>query len=602
MITFKSPAQIPLLLIGLALSLLSLNVLAESDIPAVVVEINENFKSTTVGQGIEYWVADSAEPEPREVLAREGWNRYQQDSLSFGFSPEPHWIRFRLVNSAKTPREILLEIANPYLDYIDVYEYSTTGEQLNHSILGDQFPAKERSILHSNFLAAIEFAANENKDILIRVQTRSTNRVPLELWDAQHYIVADYYRTVIQSLLYGALFAIAIYHLMLFFSVKEKAYLYFSISALGMLCVVLSLDGVATALLWPTFTKMGDYFILLGMTGTIIATGLFSQSVLNLQEHRRLNQAMTASCIAASVLSVLCFVLQYQLALKIALVLALIHAILQIVVYFARLLQGYEPAKYVATAIILGATGIIITILATTGRIPSHPLSLNAVAIGTVLAVLFYSFALSNRMNLDRALREAAQLQLTQDLDFKVRERSKELEHANEKLLHASITDGLTGLMNRRRFDEVLNTEFRRAFRQKHPLAVLMMDIDYFKKLNDNYGHQFGDLCLKEVATRIGQCLNRPPDICARYGGEEFVILLPNTPLEGAVNVAKSINKQVAAAPIDNAEHTVTVTISIGVAACIPESIEASEALMKAADDSLYKAKEEGRNRVAYVD
>ena len=127
-----------------------------------------------------------------------------------------------------------------------------------------------------------------------------------------------------------------------------------------------------------------------------------------------------------------------------------------------------------------------------------------------------------------------------------------------------------------------------------------MMDIDHFKNLNDNYGHPFGDLCLQTVAKTIGQCLNRPPDICARYGGEEFVVILPNTDLEGAVHVAQLIVQQVAETTVSDPSHAVNLTLSIGVTATIPDQTGDHEALMRTADECLYRAKENGRNRVEY--
>ena len=149
-------------------------------------------------------------------------------------------------------------------------------------------------------------------------------------------------------------------------------------------------------------------------------------------------------------------------------------------VYFIRMIEGYKPARYVVAAILFACIGVVINILTVSGRLPSSALGANAAAIGGALASIFYSLALSNRMNLDRSLREKAQLKLTYDLDRKVKQRSLELKQANEKLLQASITDALTGLFNRRHFDDVYDAEYRSAYRKKQSIAVLMMDIDYF--------------------------------------------------------------------------------------------------------------------------
>ena len=565
-----------------------------------VLNIDARFNNQILGRGVEYRVAENDDESAMQAKEATDWIVSEQDSLSFGFSPRARWIRFSLHNLSEETRDILIELSNPYLDYIDVYTITSKSEIAGHVTLGDQFPAITRPILHANFLAPINLPSKSQQLILIRVKTVSTARIPIQVWDEQHYVGANYKRTLIQSLLYGALVAIAIYHLMLFFSIKEKAYLYYGASVLGMLCIVFSLDGIPTAILWSNSIRVGDYFIMLGICGTIACTALFSRVVLDLYEFPMLNRIMQILFVIALALWVGTFVAPYHIVLKLGLFMALVHAVVLIGVYSIRVVHGYSPAKYAASAVIFAAIGIIITVLTSVGKIPSHPLGANAAGIGTVLSVLFYSLALSNRMNIDRALREEAQRNLIEDLDQKVRERSDELQKANGELLQASITDGLTGLMNRRYFDEVFLSEYRRAFRQKQPISVLMLDIDFFKRLNDNYGHQFGDLCLQEVAKRIQQSLNRPPDICARYGGEEFIIVLPNTPLEGAVRVAEMINKKIGATPVCDDENSVLVTISIGVSVCVPEQASNNEGLMKQADMYLYKAKENGRNQVAY--
>ena len=569
--------------------------------PATVITVDKGFTSQQVGQGVEYWVESNDALTPLAVLGREKWSVYENESLNFGFSSEPRWIRFRINNAGSKEKELLVEIDNPYLDYIDIYTFSETGEQLKHAVLGDKLPATERAILHSKFISSVTIPAQAHRDLLLRVETISTNRIPIELWDTEYFIEQDYQRFVMKSLLYGGLVAIGIYHLMLFFSVKEKAYLYFCTSVFGMLCVILSSDGISTALLWPSSTNIGDHFILLGICGAIASTSVFSQIVLKLWEKKYQNMAVNTTLVISIGLGVSAFFAPYQLILKLALGLAFVQAVLQIFIYFNRLFEGYEPAKYVSTGIVVAATGIIINILTVTGRLPSHPLGINAAAIGTIFAVLFYAFALSNRMILDRTLREEAQLKLTRDLDLKVRERSEALQQANEQLLEVSITDGLTSLLNRRRFDEIYSCEYKRAYRQKQSIAVLMIDIDFFKKINDNYGHQFGDLCLREVAARITDCLNRPPDICARYGGEEFVIVLPNTALDGAIKVAETINHRVATEAMQGEGVSVKATVSVGVSAVVPESKEAQELLLKQADEYLYAAKEKGRDCVIHA-
>jgi diguanylate cyclase (GGDEF)-like protein len=170
-----------------------------------------------------------------------------------------------------------------------------------------------------------------------------------------------------------------------------------------------------------------------------------------------------------------------------------------------------------------------------------------------------------------------------------------------KKLEHQSIRDGLTGLFNRHFLEIALERELARAVRRKGSLAVLMMDIDHFKKLNDQFGHSAGDAVLKEVAHTFSSCV-RTEDLICRYGGEEFTIILPDTTPEDTLNRAEVIRKAVAnlRTELDNDLYS-SVTVSIG-AAIFPKDGQSSELLLRQADAALYRAKREGRNRVVMVD
>ncbi|ATI03843.1 MULTISPECIES: diguanylate cyclase domain-containing protein [Cycloclasticus] len=175
-----------------------------------------------------------------------------------------------------------------------------------------------------------------------------------------------------------------------------------------------------------------------------------------------------------------------------------------------------------------------------------------------------------------------------------------EAKLAQEKLERLAQYDGLTGLANRRSFDQRLQGDWNLAERNQTPISLLFIDIDCFKQFNDIYGHQTGDDCLKAVASVIsGQCF-RPSDLSARYGGEEFTIILPNTDKNGAQVIAERVRKAVFDLHWEHSGNTAAdyVTISIGIGTCIPSTGQTVDTLIKMADESLYKAKEQGRNRI----
>jgi diguanylate cyclase (GGDEF)-like protein len=185
----------------------------------------------------------------------------------------------------------------------------------------------------------------------------------------------------------------------------------------------------------------------------------------------------------------------------------------------------------------------------------------------------------------------------------KIIEEKELLEDLNEKLVRLSIIDGLTGIPNRRNFDDYFPQEWKRAIREKSSISLIMCDIDHFKIYNDTYGHIEGDECLRRVAAVLAEALKRPADMVARYGGEEFVVILPNTDLKGAMAIAEVLRSVVEAENIEHINSKVSnrVTISLGVASVVPGESLDSEALLECADQALYMAKESGRNRVSYL-
>lgn len=180
---------------------------------------------------------------------------------------------------------------------------------------------------------------------------------------------------------------------------------------------------------------------------------------------------------------------------------------------------------------------------------------------------------------------------------------TRKLDNANQELQRLSSSDGLTGIPNRRYFDQALAREWRRARRNGSEIALILGDVDMFKAYNDAYGHQAGDDCLRQVASTLVACLDRGGDLAARYGGEEFVVILPDTSQGGALFVAERVRQGVRALGQPHlASPFGQVTLSLGVACLVPDENTSEQTLIEAADRALYRAKEQGRDRVCRFD
>jgi diguanylate cyclase (GGDEF)-like protein/PAS domain S-box-containing protein len=188
-------------------------------------------------------------------------------------------------------------------------------------------------------------------------------------------------------------------------------------------------------------------------------------------------------------------------------------------------------------------------------------------------------------------------LQVNAQLQQQVKAQAAALKQAERKLEKFALVDHLTSVANRRRFDEYLQQEWRRAQRQGGALTLIMCDVDYFKRYNDLYGHLAGDKCLQQVAKILRQAVRRAGDLVARYGGEEFAVILPSTPTDGAIHLVEKIRTNIAALAVANGDDP--LSLSFGVASLTPGHPFSMHRLIAAADQALYFAKHNGRNRYA---
>jgi len=294
--------------------------------------------------------------------------------------------------------------------------------------------------------------------------------------------------------------------------------------------------------------------------------------------------------------------------------------------------KGNVSARYftIAWAFLITATFYFAASMA--GLIDRTTAAQYSQMLGFVLEVTLLSFALAERINRERAAREEAQqnaLLLSQqvvqereakvesqnaliemqrrtneDLELRVMDRTAELQRtmqnlevANRELAKLSHTDALTQVSNRRFFDKSFDDELQRASRGNQSLSLLLVDIDYFKRVNDTYGHLIGDECLRRVAEAICRVINRTSDLVARYGGEEFAVLLPLTSAESAVKMAEDVRREVEAIDMIHQGKHVVLSVSIGVAGWIPQRNETPDRMIETADDALYQAKNAGRNQ-----
>lgn len=261
---------------------------------------------------------------------------------------------------------------------------------------------------------------------------------------------------------------------------------------------------------------------------------------------------------------------------------------------------------------------ILLTVILRVDPVPSAIAILFTLVANTLAIIFYYPIALHDSMTSSLTLYSAALLlsvanymdaravRLSYLLQWRGELQAELLRARNSELRRISERDELTGLSSRYRYERYVDVLFKRAVDEKTPFSVVMVDVDHFKRVNDVYGHVYGDRVLERVGSLIQQALRAEDDFAARYGGEEFIVLLPQTDQAAALKVAERIRTlvQVAGSPAfsrDVNESALFTTVSCGVMTCIPTEEQTPQMLVEAADRALYQAKSEGRNRVCCV-
>ncbi len=532
------------------------------------------------------------------------WEEIKSEVFNRGYSDSVWWLRFNIENPHKSGNW-LMEIAYPVIDFIDVYQISNR-KGSKRFLLGDKHPFEQRPILHRNFLVPIDLTQSESTTIYIRVKSTSAVQVPLNLWDLQSFYEQDISNNLIEGIYFGGLLIIALYNLFMFSVLRDRVYIYYVANVFFVLMFFMCLHGWSYQYFWPHASQWNDTSILVFLSLLLMSSYAFSGRLLDVpnlsKTYNRIHYGALSFC---AFLTLFAFLAPYKFAIKATILFSVISCIWGFVTGFAALKKGNSSAQYYLLAWSMFLTGSIVMALNKFHILPRNTITDSAIQIGSLLDVLFFSFALADRINAERALRIHAQQdaldiqrQANEELETRVEQRTRDLEYANQKLQELSDTDQLTQLKNRRYLDKFIGQEFDRAHRQKKSIAILLVDIDHFKSVNDTFGHLLGDECLKAVAQRINSLVRRPADLVARYGGEEFCLVLPDTTSEGAFIVAENIRKAIEKKPIVVIDQEIKLTASIGVKAAIPLNRADALRFIALADNALYDAKSKGRNCV----
>lgn len=525
----------------------------------------------------------------------------------FGFQEGAFWFHVAIVNRNADEQRWLLVQRYALSDFIDVYLKYPDG-RIVHQAGGDTLPFEARSIhyRHPNFW--LDLPADERVDLLVRVQSQSSMQVPLDLYTPTAFIDLSRDAQLAIGIYYGILTALFFYNLVLWLTLRDPSYFWylFHISAFGM--VLFTLNGLGFEYLWPNSPWLADKSVPLSICLALIGMLQFARTFLELPERWRQGNIGTLALIAFfALLAAASLELPYRVSIQIATKAVLFGVAWIAIVTVVVLRRGYASAWLFLVAWALFLLGTTTFTLVAFGILPKTFYTEYGVQMGSALEMLLLSIALGRRYSSLRNENERIVSEANLRLERKVAQRTQELrgtlaqlEDAHTRLRDSSRRDGLTGLYNRTHFREAFEALLIDSRLDGRPLSLLMIDLDHFKNINDQYGHLVGDDCLRWAAHRIGDTLRPHKALLARYGGEEFIVGLPNHDLVAAANVGEMLRRQLQQDLCAVRGHQIRISASIGVHTVQPtkDIVSSIDAALMAADLALYSAKAKGRDRV----
>ena len=550
-----------------------------------------------------YFLDESGEMTVQQVTSLEAEGRFGPSRVVLPASPANNWAGFRLENISEEPVARLIGFDEPHLVNADLYTRSNGGWQEMRN--GLTVPYSERPYASRLPVFKVVLAPGESRDFYLMFNTAyPMTTVGIHVQKEQDFSWHQLQQIIFSSLYLGALGAIVLYNLFLLFSLKEKLHFYYVAQGFLFSLFVYSYSGLViyTGIDAVNFNRFGA-----ATTASQAFFLLFTRELLKTKARiPRFDKAILTLIVIISVLAVFVFLdtVYYQYIVMLSMPLMIMQLGLGIHAYVKRV----DMAKFYILGTGWYILGVMVLAAVNQGFLQYTLLTRFGFLLGSLAEMIIFSLALAYRIKLLQNQKNSYQQELlakqeteTERLGHLVAKRTAELETANRELEALAQKDGLTGLFNRRYFDQVFLREHQNAMRRSTPLSLIMSDIDYFKNYNDSQGHQAGDACLRRVAELFKSQIKRATDVIARYGGEEFVVLLPDTALQQAAELAERIREAMGGSGLEHpASPLGRVSMSFGVA-CTGESgpdAKSPADLLALADKMLYQSKEQGRNRV----
>jgi diguanylate cyclase (GGDEF)-like protein len=521
-----------------------------------------------------------------------------------GSSASAWWVRLVVHNPHTTPLSWIAEFTYPFTDFVDAYRRTADGtvEQVNS---GDHQSGQGDPLGIAGIELSFSTAPGASDTIYFRLRFQREGIVDFHhlIWTPEPFARHQQLLVGLYGVVLGIGGTLLLYNLILFLSIRAPEYGWYLLYLASAIAMFFAQSGLGNRYLWPEWPTLKDAMPIVAAQALFLFGVQFTRAFLDTRRWVPRVDRLLLGMLLLDALSLALFLAGMRsAAIELVFVLGLLFGLFPLLGAWLWS-QGHKVARSYTLAWTLLTVLTATTVLRLMGGLPAIP-SLNWMArVGYIMEGLLLSLALADRIRLLKAQKESAEEEQQRaseealvQLEREVAMRTVELVEARRIADEQARTDSLSGLPNRRAFFELAKQELKRAKRYASPLSVIMLDIDHFKQINDNYGHAAGDAVICKLAQAIREVL-RDTDVAARIGGEEFALLLPETTLAGAKIVAERLRSRIATPPIQVEQQELAVTASFGVVTCCAAE-ESVDDLLAAADRLLYEAKGAGRNCV----
>lgn len=518
----------------------------------------------------------------------------------FGISSSDYWLKIIVRNTDDTELSWLLESVHEQWDHVNLY---INGEKKFYS--GDQIPFTQRPFASERNVFEITTPAKAEQQLVIHFSYEQPGlaETKIRLWTVNEY--SQYYAN--RYFMIGAMFGLGIilffYNLFIGYSTRLPQFLWYSAYLISALLAFLTGTGLGYRYFWSNLNWFNDFSPVLTVALLMIMATQFTRSFLNTATESVTIDRLLKLIFVIAGLSIFFSLIGYRHYAVILGLISMLTSVFFPVIGSIIYLKGKSYARFYILGWGIWSLGMIIAVLQHIGMIQVTLYSGLSTGLCFSIEAALLSFALADRFN--QLTKEKDEIELIhiehlkkdqQQLEQLVTERTEQLEQARDRAELLARTDPLTNMLNRRAFFECGSIEIERSLRYKSSLAVMMIDLDRFKSINDNYGHAAGDNALLSVANTL-KAMIRNVDIIGRIGGEEFAVIVPHADLEMATELAQRLRLGIEKAEIIIDGKPLNITACFGVTSLDVKSESLDEAL-KRADQALYLAKENGRNRV----